>query len=204
MVWDVPTDADDKGQEFDPTGGGDFNRINQPGIYHVQVTAVDEAGGSTGDNLVIDYEVLGGKPSGQEGRVFRDWFSPSMAARNRVLIWALACGITNEEEGKKAAASKKPLSLHPQHAIGRQLVLKIEQGTDQNDNPRLECNWGIFSTDNPEAKEVLNKGLLPTMSDSADDPFGTGGGRNANNGVAVDQGKESSAVKNDEFGDLFD
>ncbi len=201
MVWEVPTEADEDGKEFDPSGD-DRNYVDTVGTYHVQVTAVDDDNPKSPGQLVVDYEVLGGKPTGQEGKTFRDYFAPSLASRNRIMKWAIACGITTEAAAKKAAEEKRPLALHPQKAIGEQLIIDIEQGEKQDGTPRFECNWGIYSTDNFKAQGVVNKGLLQAAGDASDNMFGDADGSDANDGAAAGQGTEGSSVK-DEFDDLF-
>ncbi len=198
MVWDVDTGTDEKGREFDASGGGDFNRVSEPGLYHVHVTAVDEGAGTNNDQLAVDCEILGGKPAGQEGKEVRIWFSPKPTARNRVISWALACKITTEEENKKAAAGKRSISLHPKDAIGRHFVVKAEWDEDQKGNPQLKVNFGIYAIDSPEAEGITNKGVLDAAGDAGDDPFGAEGKAASAEGQAV------GAEKKDEFGGLFD
>ena len=202
MDWEVPTEAGEDGQDFDPSGD-DRNYVNTVGRYHVQVTAVDDDNPKSPEQLVVDYEVLGGRRTGQEGRTFRDYFAPSLKARNRIMKWAIACGITTEAAAKKAAEERRPLTLHPRDAIGRQLIIDVEQGEKQDGTPRLECNWGIYSLDSPEAEGVVNKGMLQAAGDASEDLFGDAGGSEGNDGAAAGQSKEGSSVKDDEFGDLF-
>jgi len=171
MAWEVPTEPDDSGNEFDPTGSNNFNNIDKAGRYHVEVSGafIDPE-----DQAVIDYIVLGGDNPDQVDKTFRDWFSPSKKSRNRILAFAYATGISSEVAAADAKAKGQPVAFELDDAIGQQLIIGIENGTNNKGNPRLECNWDICGLTDEKAKGVAIAGV-----EASSTPFERGGGGKA-------------------------
>lgn len=176
MPWEIPTDA------FDADNLEGFESV-APGTYHVEVTAVEEdaVSKSGSPQMVVDYEVLAGTVGGQEGKTHKDYYSRSEKALKRALMFAIATGLTSQEELKAAQQAGKSPVIDFTKAVGRQLVVEIEEETDQNGKARPKVAWGIWATNSPKAKGVpLNQGRLAELaegkpSEKADEssPFGS-------------------------------
>lgn len=172
MGWQMDT-SDHEGEEFDVAAEGNFKNVYEPGRYHTQIIGIDEAGGNSGSELVIDHEVLGGRPPGQEGRTIRDYFSGSMKARSRLLKFAYAIGATTIEEVRQAKEANRPADIDFASCEGRQLVVDATEDEYKGEK-RIKIGFGIFSVSDPQVQDCLNKSMLLSASgnDGADNPFG--------------------------------
>ena len=178
-MWEMDTSNHEDGRDFDPEGGANFKNISEVGRYHAQVVGIDEAGGKDGAKLVIDLEVIGGRPKEQEGHTTRLWFTSHPNARSRLLNFAYAVGATTVEKVRLATEQNRPASIDFASTEGNQLVIDAEWGEDQQGNKRIEVKFGFFPVTDPKVESCLNKGMLlsPLATSSndgagADNPFG--------------------------------
>ena len=161
-IWD-DTPLDDI--DTDKLDGG-FQRV-MPGKYHVQVKDVEF---NDKQEMVVQYEVMAGTCPGQEGKTFRDWFYPSPAARSRAFQFAVASGITTQEELEELKRQRRSFNRW-KDAVGQHLKVELFE-EEYNGEMKTKCGFGIWHLNNPKAKDVpINKGVLDGTAGSEENPF---------------------------------
>ena len=148
--FDQPEDVD-----------GQSNFLDEPGVYHVVVIAVDEAplnrDNQPLDGFRVDFAVLDGTVAGQKDRQ-KDvlFFRPNGKSekgdemkRRQQTRFALATGLLSGfAPGQKA-------KVDLQTAVGRQLVIEFERSKDQagKETKFLQLAWSnIWHVDDPHVK----------------------------------------------------
>lgn len=94
--------------------------IDQAGDYLVQITAVDDTFTRDAKAIVVDFQVIQGKPEGQEGRRHRERLYCSPKAMARILKFSVAAGLGTREQ---LIANKAAIDLT--QAVGRQIGIRV-------------------------------------------------------------------------------
>lgn len=156
---------------FDYETGDDFDSgskfLEQPGEYHMVVEAMEEKPRKQDGELIANawyaakLKVLAGSSPGQEDKEHRVvFFKPNPDskdggdfARKKSDRFLLAVGlITPEDRGKK-------VSLDLQHAVMRQLLIKLDGRKDDRGRNQLDISFAnIFHVDDPEAASYPRDG----------------------------------------------
>ena len=111
--------------ETDAIGG--FDRV-APGSYHMKIVGLNEDGGKKGE-MTVDFEVLRGTTSNQEGKVHREFFAKTSekTARKKMLSFAIACGLTTKLElDKHKANGTAPVLDFAGQCEGKQVCVNLE------------------------------------------------------------------------------
>lgn len=159
MSWEV-----EQPDELEGQGGQGGKYVNEPGIYHVCWTAVDEnpakRDGTPIDGTQLSLEVLAGTNASQAGKSLDILlFNPrstdkatlqDLAKRRKFAFAYSTCLVGQHEPGKKAV-------VDVQQAVGRQSVVKVarkqkEENGKYVDDPegRIELSWAdIYHVDDP-------------------------------------------------------
>lgn len=166
MVWDTPL------EDVDTSNLSGFETV-KPGGYHVMVQNVEF---DAKNQMVVDYEIMHGTLTSEIGKTHRDYFSPSPKAVGRALQFAVAAGVTSEEELEELKRQRRTFNRYKE-AIGKHLKIELERDV-YNGKERSKCGFGIFALNNPKVANIpVNKGVLEQSGES--DPF-SGGGAAAN------------------------
>lgn len=186
MPWEIPS------EDYDPQNIDKGYQAPEPGRYHVQVVNVDDdaVSKSGSPQMVVDYLILSGTTPGMAGREYRDFFSKSHTAVNRVLLFALATKVTSMAELEAHKAAKTNPVLDFSKAVGRNLCIELdtEEYPEGSGKHRVRCAFGIYPVDSPKAKGIpLDVHAEAKAGDAGDDPFGggTGGSGNGHGGAAT-------------------
>jgi len=169
--------------ETNPEKMDGFDRPAE-GAYHFEVNAIEEDDPKSGC-MYVDCEVLAGTTKNQEGKVHREYFSKTPKAFSRIAQFAVAVGLTTQDELKAAKESGQSPNIDMYLAVGRQFCGQLV-GEEYEGKTRNKLNFNIWSTQSDKAKGIpLNKGKLaeiesgqPTASPAAagsgddDNPFG--------------------------------
>lgn len=135
MAIDIPFDG------IDPDAVGGYDTV-APGLFHGKVVNVIEEYGDRG-NMVVDVEVLRHSVSNQIGKVHREFFTKDLSKetfRRKFLAFALATELTTVDEVKQLAAHGKSPSIEYTHAVGKQVVMKMEEN-DYNGKVSTRMSW---------------------------------------------------------------
>lgn len=168
----------------DPEKLGGLN-LPEPGEYHFEVLHVDEEDPKT-SCMIVDCEVLAGKPAGQQGKVHREYFSLTPASMGKVVQFAVALGMISEQEVARAKAAGETPSLDfAVNGIGRQFCGRLTAETYEG-KTRNKLNFHIWAVDSPKAKGIpIDKAKLAELkrqlaseATGRDDPFGRPAGGN--------------------------
>ena len=154
--FDFDVDLD----EVDTDKLGGFNSP-VPGHYCGQITQIGYGMPKWDACFWFDAEVLSGVPDNQTGKVQRLGFDdPRRVADNRrgvcfskLLTFAIAIGLTTDEEVKAKKAAKQKLSFDWDLAVGRLLCFVV----DANDKTRCGTSvkdFGYFATTSPKAAGI--------------------------------------------------
>jgi hypothetical protein len=179
--------------DVDPSDLEGFEKV-LPGRYHAMVQEV------TVDNknqLVVDFEILHGTVQSEIGKTHREYFSPKVTVAKRPLAFAVACGITTEEELQELKTQRRSFSNYDA-AVGKHLKIEIieeeyEAEKDGVKSKRKSSKIGFVSfwrIDSPKANDIpVNQGAMAEGAGD-DNPFGgeTGG---SEAGVSSDSGDEN-------------
>lgn len=102
------------------------------------------------DSVLVDFEALAGTTPGQVGRTHLEFFSTKEKALPRLQRLALAVGLLKPDEPEK--------EVQFSDAIGRQLVIEIEENTYEKDGKTHECVriafLGMWSSGNKAVADV--------------------------------------------------
>lgn len=121
MAIDIPFDG------IDPDSLGGFDTV-AAGLVHFKIIAVDEDHGDKGD-LAVDLEVLRHSVSNQVGKVHREKLQKNLSSemcRKKFMALAIAAELTTVDEIKQLAAHGKSPSIEYTHAVGKTVVMKLE------------------------------------------------------------------------------
>lgn len=150
------------------------------GSYHMRVTHVDENGGNKGE-MIVDMEVQAGTTPNMEGRSHREYFSQPKPDQDkekrantvkRMLLFAIATGLTTAEEYEATKKGGKRLVLHFKDAVGRHLCTKLEASEYQG-KTSFKAGFNLWPIDSPSAAGIpINRGAIAKAGDAAADPFG--------------------------------
>lgn len=171
-VWDVPMDDVDP----DRLGG-----ISHPaiGVYHGQIDAMLLPEPKTG-KMAVDVEVLAGSTEGQEGKSQRIFFEDENAIENpkgklarigEKLRFAIAAGLTTQDELKQAKEKKQRFGINWKLAEGRQIVFRVSANEKTKTGTSVDGFWNLDDPNRPQCP--LNQGMLEKQGDSSADPFGS-------------------------------
>lgn len=119
-----------------------------PGRYHAIVQAVDATmtNEKYPDQIMVEFQILAGTVPGQAGRKISTFFSVKKdAGVKRFTAFAVAVGLMGYGEVK---------NVDPNHAIGRQLVIEVEEQEYQGKVSKRVAWSGIYGLDHKDAKDV--------------------------------------------------
>lgn len=119
-----------------------------PGRYHAIVNAVDATmtHEKYPDQIMVEFQILAGTVPGQAGRKISTFFSVKKdAGAKRFAAFAVATGLTGLGEVK---------TIDPNHAIGRQLVIEVEEQEYQGKISKRVSWSGIYGLDHKDANDV--------------------------------------------------
>jgi hypothetical protein len=150
------------------------------GSYHFRVTHIEEGGGKKGE-LVLDAEVQAGTVPNMEGKSHREYFAQPTADQDkdkrantvkRMILLAIATGLTNAEEYEATKKSGKRLVLHFKDAVGRHFCAKVTEGEYQN-KKTFKLGFDIWPIGHKDATGIpINRGAMEKASDANPDVFG--------------------------------
>lgn len=136
-----------------------------PGLYHILIQGIDEGGEKS---VIVDYEILAGTVPGQEGKTGREYLSKSPKAMKRIVLFALAAGVTTMDELIKAKQAKVNPKINLQAAVNRQICIELYKN-GQYTNITFE---GFWNPTDEKAKDIpKNSGMLATVGAAAEDPL---------------------------------
>lgn len=126
--------------DFDPEAVGGFDRV-QAGSYHAQVVAVDPDGGKAGA-MLVDFEILRGTTSAQEGKVHQEKFADDMKKtfQKKKAALAHATLIVTMEMMKAAKASKETINPDWSAMVGKQVCLNLVENESKG-QMYTNLNW---------------------------------------------------------------
>jgi hypothetical protein len=146
--------------DFENCDPENLNDRPMPGKYHVLLQSVDE---NDPKIVAVDYEILSGTVNGQEGRTGRERIfrheKDSMSVSKRLVMFALASGLTSLDAMVQAKQGGKKMAIDLQQAEGRQICVEL-----MKDKTGQFTNWsyrGIWACDAPESADIpKNEGML--------------------------------------------
>jgi len=149
------------------------------GNYHFEVSGIDESGGKNG-SMWVDCEVLAGSTPNQEGKSHREYFTwpaanqdpkAKAATAKRVLQFAIAVGLTTEEELKALKAAGKRPAIDFNLAVGRQFVGKLTEDKYEG-KVNYKLGYDFWPIGHPSAAGIpLNAAKIAKAGDNAADPL---------------------------------
>lgn len=140
--------------------GGDL--LKTPGIFHFIVQAIEESPVTNHQGQVIDGAafraecvVIGGTVDGMKNRIYRElFFEPKpqdtedqqVRARLKIDRFLLASSLIKESD------KDKDVEIDLQHAVGRQVVMKLEL---KSDGKNLTAWQDIYHVDDPAIAHAM-------------------------------------------------
>ena len=175
-TWDLPLD----GLDIDEVGK-DFEAI-KVGKYHVQILDLrfeeqkkkkDESDKDAvaGTVMVVKLEILNGTVQTEIGKSVNEYFYTSAGSRKRALKFALACGITTEDELRRLQQARMGFSAWAS-AIGKQICVGFHE-EEYEKKIRTKIGFDMWAVDSDAAKDVpKNQAYLTGQGrPSVPDPF---------------------------------
>lgn len=160
----------------DRLDGPDFP---EPGSYHFEVIEIVEEDPRSGC-MVAECKVLAGDKPDQEGKTHREYFSLSAKAMVKVIQFAVAIGLTSEEQLRAAkAAGQSPDLPFETEGPGRQFCGKLTAEEYQG-KTRNKLNFNIWGLDDKRAKGI------PLAKDQLRKPEPPAAGGGNGNGSPMD------------------
>ena len=146
MGFEIPFDG------IDPDSVGGFDTV-AAGLVHFKIIGIDEDNGDKGD-LAVDLEVLRHPVSNQVGKVHREKLQKNLSSelcRRKFLALALAAELTTIDEIKQLGAQGKSPFIEYPHAIGKQVVMKLD---DNEYNGRHSTRMSFDCVFHPASKKA--------------------------------------------------
>ncbi len=170
----VQFDSDSVPDSFD---SADFAGAGQ---FHFRVSALDEGVPSENQSMKVTSEVIGGAPASELGKIHIEYFNHPKADQDpekkkntakRQLIFAIACGVTTEEEIEAARQQGKGPQVDFNLCVDRHFCGEL-QTEEYQGKVRQKLGYRIFGVRSEQAKGIkLNEVELAKQGDSAADPF---------------------------------
>ena len=130
------------------------------GKYHACIIRVDEDGGKQG-SMIVDFEIFAGDPSGEEGKVHRDYFHKTIKSFRRIHQLAMACGMVTPAQLKDMKSrGVNPVYDFAKDAQNKQLFFQLEK--DQYEGKeRAKLGFAMYHPSDPKvAKWPRNNAML--------------------------------------------
>lgn len=182
MGLEIPFDG------IDPDSVGGFDTV-AAGLVHFKIIGIDEDHGDRGD-LAVDLEVMRHPVSNQLGKVHREKLQKNLSSelcRKKFLALALAAELTTVDEIKQLAAQGKSPLIEYSHAIGKNVVMKLE---DNEYNGRHSTRMSYDCVFHPASKKANDAPL--NMTEIAAAGIKLPEGRNPDGAVATGKANDKS------------
>lgn len=144
--------------DFDPNATFDSPCAGQ---YHCCIVKVQEGGGKRGE-MIVDYEILAGKPADQTGKVFRDYFHVTAKAMGRIHQLAIASQLVTVDQlnDMKSRGVAPSYDFDGLNGKNRQVMLDLYEEEYQG-KTKVKCGFGIYRPDDPKCEKwVKDMGLF--------------------------------------------
>lgn len=153
MSFELDTDDVD----LDNLHGSGFDKP-VAGKCHMMIQDIDTHEG-TDDAMTVDYEVIAHEKPDQEGKTIRDYYykkgqkaDSQKELIRRMICFAVATGLTSEEELRRLKAEGKKPKINFEAAVGRHVCLEVREETYQG-KKKSKCGFDVFGLNDPKAEK---------------------------------------------------